>query len=655
MKTARIAMPGVLLGQYPERRAPEPLSPLLRHMGTLLSRGPDARREQRNALVAAVRSLQSTLAAEHGAQRRERVAPLRAQLARDGFGGAARVEAFALISVICREVLGVAPYDTQLFAAQVLLDGQLAEMATGEGKTLAAALAAATAAWAGIPVHVLTANDYLVERDAATLRPLYQALGLSVGVVTQPKPAAARREAYACDITYCTAKELVFDYLRDGITAPRLSALEQRAAELSGAPVAQRLLRGLCMAIIDEADSLLIDEARVPLVLSQALTTSNDAQLASAWALSVSLAEGQDFALERAMRSARLTAAGRERLVQLSAGEGAAWLNTRHRDDLVALALTARHLLLRGRDYVVEDWRVHLIDETTGRKAAGRAWSQGLQQLVDIKEGCTPGAQMATLAQITYQRFFPRYLRLCGMSGTLTESRQELRSIYDLQVAQVPLRVASRRALLSSRVFADAAALWPAVVARVREMQDLGRPVLVGTDSVADSEALSLHLSAAGVVHTVLNATQDRHEARIVAAAGAARAITVATNMAGRGTDILLSAEARAAGGLHIICCQQNASRRIDRQLLGRCARQGDPGSAEFFICLEGALLPHDRASRVLKIFFKNKYLKYSYWGNLLLRSAQRDAERCGRREREVLMRRDRQVDDWFAFSGSEK
>jgi preprotein translocase subunit SecA len=209
--------------------------------------------------------------------------------------------------------------------------------------------------------------------------------------------------------------------------------------------------------------------------------------------------------------------------------------------------------------------------------------------------------------------------------------------------------------LLPPRVYADAGALWPAVVARVREMQALGRPVLVGTDSVADSETLSRYLTAAGVAHTVLNASQDRHEARIVAAAGAARAVTVATNMAGRGTDIVLSAEARAAGGLHIVCCQQNASRRIDRQLLGRCARQGDPGSAEFFISLEGALLAHHRASRLFKILFKNKYLRYSAWGSLLLRGAQRAAERCGRREREVLMRRDRQVDDWFAFSGSEQ
>jgi preprotein translocase subunit SecA len=655
MKTARIPAPGLVLGQYPQRRAPDPAWPLLRRFAALLGRGADARRALRLDRVAAVRSLQPAVAGEPDALRRERVARLRVQLARDGFNDTARVEALALISVICREVLGVAPYDAQLFAAQVLLDGQLAEMATGEGKTLAAALAAATAAWAGIPVHVLTANDYLVARDAATLRPLYQALGLTVGAVTQPLPAAARRDAYACDITYCTAKELVFDYLRDGITAPRLSALEQRAAGLSGAAASPRLLRGLCMAIIDEADSLLIDEARVPLVLSRAVAKPHEAALTRAWVLSASLAAGRDFALDRAARCAQLSAAGRERLGALAVTDGAVWLNRRHRDDMLALALTARHLLQRGRDYVVENGHVHLVDETTGRKAAGRAWSQGLQQLVDIKEGCTPSAQLVTLAQMTYQRFFPRYLRLCGMSGTLTESRRELRHIYDLQVARVPLRKASRRELLPPRVYADAASLWPAVVARVREMQALGRPVLVGTDSVIDSESLSRHLRAAAIAHAVLNATQDQHEARIVAAAGAAGVITVATNMAGRGTDIVLSAKARAAGGLHIICCQQNASRRIDRQLLGRCARQGDPGSVEVFIALDGALLAHHRAIWIYKILFKNKYLRYIRWGSLLLRGAQRDAERCGRREREVLMRRDRQVDDWFAFSGNEQ
>jgi preprotein translocase subunit SecA len=465
-------------------------------------------------------------------------------------------------------------------------------------------------------------------------------------------PAAARRAAYACDITYCTAKELVFDYLRDCVAAPRGSTLEQRAAALGGAPAPQPLLRGLNMAIIDEADSILIDEARVPLVLSQSVAGADEARLRQAWQLSASLQPGSDFHADTTARSARLTAAGRDRL--RTPGAAAPWLNARQREDMVALALTARHLLRRGRDFVMEAGQVHIVDETTGRKAAGRSWSQGLQQLVELKEGCKPSAPVVTLAQITYQRFFPRYFRLCGMSGTLLESRRELHRIYDLHVVPVPLRVPGRRRVLPPRAFADAAALWPAVAARVREMHALGRPVLVGTGSVLDSETLSRHLSAGGLKHAVLNASQDQHEARIVAAAGAPGAITVATNMAGRGTDILLHETSRAAGGLHIICCQQNASRRIDRQLMGRCARQGDPGSVEFFVALDGPMLAQHYAAATLKKLFINKYLCYDAGSIYLLRSAQRGAERRERREREILMRRDQQVDDWFAFSGSE-
>jgi preprotein translocase subunit SecA len=497
------------------------------------------------------------------------------------------------------------------------------------------------------------------------LRVFYEAAGLTVGAVTQPMAVAARRDAYACDITYCTAKELVFDYLRDSVAAPRRSALEQRAGELGGAPAPQRLLRGLCMAIIDEADSLLIDEARVPLVLSQTIAGDTRESLHRAWRLSAVLQPQTHFRSDAQSRSTQLTPAGRSQLRALAAADAFKWLNTRHCEDTATLALTARHVLQRGRDFVVDDGRVHIVDDTTGRKAPGRAWSQGLHQLVEIKEGCEPSAQTVTLAQITYQRFFPRYFKLCGMSGTLTEARSELQHIYDLPVVKVPLRLPSRRQVLPARAFANAAAMWLAVAARVSECHEQGRPVLIGTDSVLDSEMLSRCLTAQGLTHAVLNASQDRHEAQIIAAAGAPGAITVATNMAGRGTDILLAAASRDAGGLHVICCQQNASRRIDRQLMGRCARQGDPGSVEHFVALDGPLLAASGTKNgivgVLKNMNKIKYLRKFAMVLLALlalpvvRQAQRSAERRHRIEREMLMRQDQRVNDWFSFSGTEQ
>ncbi len=655
MKAARLFAPGILLGNYPERRTRETPSWVSRLLTGMVR--PSARRQQRRCddFVAAVRALQATITGEAAPRLSERTASLRAQFARDGLADNALTQAFAVAAVACRSTLGVDPYDTQLFAARIMLDGQLAEMATGEGKTLAAALAAATAALAGIPAHVLTANDYLVERDATALREFYRALGLTVGYVTQPMQSPARRDAYACDITYCTAKELVFDYLRDSVAAPQRSALEQCAAELSGAPAPQRLLRGLCMAIIDEADSILIDEARVPLVLSQAAADTAQAHLRSAWALGAKLEPAVHFVLDPGQRSTQLTPAGRAQLRALAAAQKHHWLTTRHCEDTVTLALTARHLLLRGRDFVVEEGQVHIVDETTGRKAQGRSWSQGLHQLVEIKEGCAPSAPVVTLAQITYQRFFPRYFKLCGMSGTLMESRRELRNIYDLPVAHVPLRRPSQRKLHPARVFADAGTLWPAVVMRVRELHAQGRPVLVGTDSVLESALLSRLLHAGGLPHALLNASQDQHEAEVVAAAGAPGAITVATNMAGRGTDIILHDASRAAGGLHVICCQQNASRRIDRQLMGRCARQGDPGSVERFIALTGPLLVHHAFGRVIKKLFNNKELRITSLVPLALLQAQRASERRHRIEREMLMRQDQRVSDWFAFSGAEQ
>ncbi len=655
MSAAKLPMPGILLGDYPEKRDGNgvslPVALLLRALG--FWRGLQLTRHQH--FIAAVRTRQGAFSAESRPAFQLRLHQLRARLSRDGFTDALLVDAFASVAVVSARELGVTPYDTQLIAARIMLDNQLAEMATGEGKTLAAAIAAATAALAGVPVHVITSNDYLVERDARSLLPLYRALGLSVGAILPQMDAAARKAAYACDIAYCTAKELVFDYLRDGLNRPRRSQLEQRAASLAQRDNPATLLRGLCMAIIDEADSVLIDEARVPLVLSRATETSPEqTDYRQAWELSAGLEPERDFMLEAISHDVRLTAAGRTLLHELAAANPAGWLTARHCEDTVKTALVARHALQQNRDYLVRDGKILLIDRNTGRTADGRAWSRGLHQLVEIKEACLPTASTTTLTQITFQRFFPRYLRLGGMSGTMTEVRGELLRVYSMDVARVPLRRPNRRIDMDASVFENQQQMWQATVARVRALHAQGRPVLIGSDSVTDSETLSRHLGAAGLTHTILNARQDQQEAQLIAAAGKRGAITVATNMAGRGTDITLEPGVEQLGGLHVISCQQNAARRIDRQLMGRCARQGDAGSTERFISLDGHLLGGRWQTYLAHWLMQFTARQRGRLGSIALRLGQLAEERHQRFERRMLLQRDKELARWFTFSGTE-
>ena len=585
--------PGILLGAYPERRtsADDAFARAAERVQATLATlcGFPGRRYGR--FLTQVRQADAAMVNATAAQLQQRLARTRALLGRDGLIDSTVAEAFALVNEACGRSLGVRPYDSQLMAARMMLDNRLAEMATGEGKTLAAAVCAATAAIAGIPVHVVTANDYLVARDAQSARPLYAALGLSVGFVTQALDAAGRQRAYGCDIVYCTGKELVFDYLRDATVRGRArSDLNMRAAHVAAQRPSERrtLLRGLCMAIVDEADSILIDEARIPLVLSEASESGEKIEYGRhALELAKLLVEGKHFVLDRQSMSVELTAAGESQLELGAAPLGAVWRNRIHREEAVRIALAGLHLYRRDRHYLVRDGEVTIIDETTGRLAPGRVWSLGLHQAIECKEGCKPSAELVTAAQITYQRFFQRYLRLGGMSGTLSEARGELHSVYGLQTVKVPLRRPCKRRVLPTRLYGADAARWDAVVDRVAAMSRARRPVLVGTDSVSASEMLSRRLHEAGLEHAVLNARQDGDEARIIARAGEAGEITVATNMAGRGTDIALGEGVAQLGGLHLVCCQHNASRRIDRQFIGRCARQGDAGSAESFIALD--------------------------------------------------------------------
>jgi preprotein translocase subunit SecA len=624
---------------------------------------------------------------------------LRAQLRRSGLKGDAAGYALAVVAEFAQRRLGLAPYPTQLLAAWLMLEGRFAEMATGEGKTLAAGLGAAAAALAGVPVHLLTANDYLVQRDREKMLPLFDALGLSSACVLPSMVRAEREAAYRCDIVYLTARELAFDYLRDhlllcGVRDPRLLralAISQgepgqestdfgvlsamfdvstRAASLDvlaapdAAPSTQLALQGpapvlpgLCLALIDEADSILLDEATVPLILAAAADATQTASFERAAEIARTLRRGRDYAIDAAQRRATLHDDGRAAVsaaVQALPGDKGLLRPARRAHELVAAALSACHALQRDRDYTVQGGKLQLIDEVTGRIADGRQWTGPLQAMVELKEGLAPSPGTRVSAQITYQRFFPRYLRVGGMSGTLAEARRELRVLYDGRVQRVPLAKADRRRWLGEQLFADTRARDAALVEHVKRMVALGRPVLVGTDSVAASVRLSAGLRAAGIDNQLLNATQDAHEAERIARAGCSGVVTVATNIAGRGTDIVLDAAARAAGGLHVIATMRNRSRRIDRQLIGRAARHGDPGSAERLLALDDSLFAEHMPTWWRR--FAQRCAKRGVVPRLfaqpLAAAAQRSAEWRERALRQHLRRSDEQSAGLYAFFG---
>lgn len=640
-----LSMPGLLWGACPERmEAPA------------ASRG--WRRPSYQRQLRATRAALDAWRKRPPDEFRAALASIRGPLAREGLRGALLAEALAASVEAARRSLGVDIYDTQLFAALVMLDRRLVEMATGEGKTLAAALVAAVGALAGLRVHVLTANDYLVARDASTLAPFYTALGLKVACVTGGQAEAGRRQAYAASVCYVTARELVFDYLRDGQRRGFVrSDLQRRVKGLCGESLQSGLIPGLSMAVLDEADSLLVDEAMMPLILSRPVSDSGArAFLWQARRLADALAAGVDFQVDQARFRVDLTPAGCRHLEALASGLGGRWRSPRLREATVTLALLAQHAYRRDVHYVVCEGKVDIIDQTTGRRAPGRIWSRGLHGLIELKEGCRPSPDTETVARITYQRFFPRYLRLCGMSGTLAEAGRELRRVYGLDVVRVPTRLPSARQRLPLRLYVSQDALWQAVIERVVALSAEGRPVLVGTGSVSESEALSRRLAAAGVSHAVLNANFDADEAEQVARAGCAGQITVTTNMAGRGTDIPLGDGVAAAGGLHVLSCQFNRSRRIDRQLEGRCARQGDPGSVETWLSVDmpalagtgwvQALARGCRRTPDGRLRVPEALLRW------MLASSQWATGQADRRIRQAMLRADLEWEQGLAFGG---
>jgi preprotein translocase subunit SecA len=589
----------------------------------------------------------------------QRAKAMRARLRRDGFAPALVGECFALVREAAARTMGKRHYPSQLMAGWVLLDGKLAEMATGEGKTFVASLPACTVALAGYPVHIITVNDYLATRDAGQMAPLYAFLGLDVGIVIQGMPAPERRAAHARCITYCTNKELAFDYLKDKVAlARRSSRLHVALDQLRGdaARDERLILRGLHFAIVDEADSVFIDEARTPLILSattQAAEDEENCRLALAAAAGLTL--GSDYTLDQRERSIALSESGRDKVTAFGAELAGVWTSQRAREELVRQALSARLLFQRDQHYVVAGGTIQIVDESTGRVMPDRSWERGLHQMIEAKEGCALTARRETLARITYQRLFRRYLRLSGMTGTARETAREIKSLYRLDVVRIPLHKPSQRLHQPGRVCRTAEEKWQAVAdvtARIAQGQQ--RPVLIGTRSVEASEQLSAVLAQRGIVHALLNAKQDQSEAGIIAGAGAAGRVTVATNMAGRGTDIHLAPDVAGRGGLHVILTEYHESQRVDRQLFGRCARQGDPGSCEAIVSLDDALFSVHAvtARQAVAALPVDGRLAHGLVHGVLRRLAQFSAEKRNAGARLHHFRLDRQLEQVLAFSG---
>ncbi len=585
---------------------------------------------------------------------------LQQRLRREGYKQELVAEAFALVREVAGRTLGLRHFDAQLIGGLVLLNGMVAEMETGEGKTLTATLAACTAALSGVPVHIITVNDYLAERDTQWMKPIYQALGVTVGTIKHGMDPGARRAAYRCDVTYCTNKEVTFDYLRDRIVLwdrPSQTRLQLERLYGERSRLRNLLMRGLHFAIVDEADSVLIDEARTPLIIS-AEGDGDDEQSVYEQALDIAkrLIPGEDFSILPSERSLEFTEKGKERIEKIARWNARMLMNKQQREELVRQALIGLHLFHRDKHYLVKDGKVQIVDEYTGRLMPDRSWERGLHQLIEIKESCDMTRRKETQARISYQRFFRRYLQLAGMTGTAREVAGELWSIYRLRVVTVPTNRPLRRSYLPDRVYPVAEKRWKAVVNRISEHHRKGRPVLVGTRSVAASEELSRLLSDAGLPHKVLNARQDQEEAEIIARAGEQARITVATNMAGRGTDIHLAPGVAELGGLHVIATERHEARRIDRQLFGRCGRQGDPGTNEAVISLEDELVTVYVSKPfqwlVALILGKPDAIIARWIGKILFYRAQQKAEHLHARMRHSLLKMDEQLGDALAFSG---
>ena len=490
-------------------------------------------------------------------------------------------------------------YDVQILGGIALHHGCIAEMQTGEGKTLTATLPLYLAALTGNGAHLATANDYLAGRDAELMGPLYRGLGVSVGVVQSQTPRPQRQKAYQADITYSTAKELGFDFLRDRLLLRRIKdgstlVLDSLSSDSESPAESRPVQRELNYVIVDEADSILIDEARTPLIVSSMPGGSEESvEALYRWSAKVAgqFIEETHFEAKQKPRQINLNEEGRKLLRSLKFPPELDLFGMLDIYEQVERAILVAREYQKDRHYVVRDDEIVIVDEFTGRLAEGRKWRAGIHQAIEAREQVPVSVETGDAAKVTIQDFFLRYDRLAGMTGTAATSAVELHKIYGTRVAIIPTNRPPRRIRQPDQVYGNSEAKWSAIVEEIVELNSMGRPVLVGTRSIDKSEYLSQKLKAAGVEHLVLNARHTADENQIVAQAGQLNRVTVATNMAGRGTDIQPTEDVLELGGLHVICTEMHDSARIDRQLIGRCGRQGDPGSFQIFLSLDDDIL----------------------------------------------------------------
>ena len=559
-----------------------------------------------NPQVDAVMALQGEMRQKTDAQLRERTDHFKRQLAEGGALDDVLVDAYATVREAARRVLNMEHFRVQVVGGIILHQGRIAEMKTGEGKTLVATLPAYLNALEGKGVHIVTVNDYLASRDADWMGKVHEFLGLSVGCILNSMNSDERRAAYACDITYVTNNELGFDYLRDNMAIYKNQLVQ----------------RGLHYAIIDEIDSILIDEARTPLIISGQSDKSTklyeacdllakrmergegNGEFSKMDALmGVEQEESGDFIVNEKDKLINLTAQGVEKVESYFHLKNLADPENLEIQHNIILALRANNLMHRDHDYIVRDDEVLIVDEFTGRVMPGRRYSDGLHQAIEAKEHVKVKRESKTLATITFQNFFNKFEKKCGMTGTALTEEQEFRDIYGMDVIEIPTNVPVIRQDEQDAVYKTRKEKFKAVVQAVKEAHEKGQPVLVGTITIETSELLSSLLKKEGIEHNVLNAKFHELEAEIIEQAGQHGAVTIATNMAGRGTDIKLDDEARAAGGLRIIGTERHESRRIDNQLRGRSGRQGDPGVSKFYISLEDDLMRLFGSERLIGMF----------------------------------------------------
>ncbi|TWT35708.1 preprotein translocase subunit SecA [Posidoniimonas corsicana] len=562
------------------------------------------------------------------------------------------VEGFALVREAGRRTKNMRHFDVQLLGGAAAHHGSIIEMQTGEGKTLTATLPMYLAALDGKGAHLSTVNDYLAARDAELMEPVYNALGMSIGVIQQQQAPDQRRKAYACDVTYGTANEMGFDFLRDRLLKRRISEGERDLfGEMLGSRGAdsEKPVQGdLHFMLVDEADSILIDEARTPLIISAA--PGEDEEIAAeayTWAAEVAprFEEDTHYDWEDKEKRVDLNLGGRRLVRELQKPPAMDRLPLAEIYEYVERAVKVEREMIRDRHYIVRDGEIVIVDEFTGRLSEGRKWRAGLHQAIEAREGVEVTFETNQAARITIQDLFLRYHRLSGMTGTASTSARELSKIYEVHVTPIPTNRPPIRKQMPTLVFGSAEQKWLAIADDVVEQHASGRPVLIGTRSIDKSETLAALLEERGVEATVLNARHVAREAEIVAEAGKQGKVTVATNMAGRGTDIRLGEGVHELGGLYVICTELHESRRIDRQLVGRCGRQGDPGAYRQFLSLDDEILRQGfgpKKAERMKAIGAGKLGPLSGYESLFYR-AQAKIERRHFRDRKILLYHDKE------------